>query len=169
LEGALVFLGQQTDVPAKPYGVYGISMGAAVGLMVAGRDERLGAVAADSAYANLEDTLGRHLTLMYPLPKIPFLWFIAATYRLRFGRWPNAVSPRNSAATLGRRPLLLIAGGADPRMPASEAQEIAARASGPKDVLVIRGAGHLEGYAYAPDEYVGRLIKFFSSSLGSLS
>ncbi len=165
VEGALAWLGQQTDVPARPYGVYGISMGGAVGLLVAARDERIGAVAADSAYANLEETLGRHLTLMYPLPKVPFLWFITATYRLRFGKWPRTVSPRHSAAALGRRPLLLIAGGADLRMPASEAQAILTRASGPKDLLVIQGAGHLEGYAYAPDEYIGRLVEFFNSSL----
>ena len=67
---------------------------------------------------------------------------------------------------LGRRSLLLIAGGSDPRVPASEAQEILARTSGPKDLFIIQGAGHLEGYAYAPEEYVARLVGFFGSSLG---
>ena len=59
LEGALSFLGHQTDVPERPYGIYGISMGAVVSILVAARDERLGAVAADSPYTNLEDSLGR--------------------------------------------------------------------------------------------------------------
>jgi len=165
LEGALAYLGQQ-DIPPKPYGIYGISMGAAVALLVAARDERLGAVAVDSPYTDLEDSLGRHLALMYPaLPRQPFLWFILATYRLRFGVWPRQVSPTASAARLSPRPLLLIQGAEDPRMPVAGAQAIAAAAGPPKDLWIVPGAGHLEGYAFDPQGYQSRLISFFESSL----
>ena len=165
LEGALAFLGQQPDVPTLPYGVYGISMGGAVALMVAARDERLGAVAVDSPYPNLEDTLGRHLTLMYPLPRVPFLWFVLATYRLRFGIWPRRVSPEESAARLSPRPLLLIHGAQDPRMPLEGTRRIFERAGEPKALWVIEGAGHLEGFGLDPDAYRLRLVSFFQSSL----
>lgn len=165
LEGALAYLGQQPEVPARPYGLYGISMGGAVGLMVAARDERIGAVAADSPYTTLEETLGRHLTLMYPLPKLPFLWFINATYRLRFGAWPGRISPLESAAALRPRPLLLIQGGQDPRMPPEGARRIFKHAGQPKELWIIEGAGHLEGYSLDPAAYHARLIAFFRSSL----
>ena len=165
LEGALACLGQQPDVPAQPYGFYGISMGASVGLMVAARDERIGAVAADSPYPTLEETLGRHLTLMYPLPRLPFLWFIDATYRFRFGVWPSRVSPLESAAALSPRPLLLIQGGQDPRMPPEGARRIFERAGQPKELWIIEGAGHLEGYSLDPAAYHARLIAFFRSGL----
>jgi alpha-beta hydrolase superfamily lysophospholipase len=166
LEGALAFLGQQPDVPDRPYGIYGISMGGAVALMVAARDERLGAVAVDSPYTNLADTLGRHLTLMYPVPKIPFHWFILATYRLRFGIWPSRVSPQEACRTLSPRALLLIHGGQDPRMPVEGARAMYAAAKDPKDLWVIEGAGHLEGYAVDPQTYRRRLAHFFHSRLG---
>lgn len=166
LEGVLVFLGQQPDVPEKPYGVYGISMGAAVALMVGARDERVAAVAVDSPYTSLEETLGRHLTLMYPLlPKVPFLWFVLATYRLRFGVWPREVSPEVSAGQLAPRPLLLIHGGSDPRMPLDQAKQMFAQASEPKDLWVVERAGHLESYALAPQVYLDRLGRFFQTSL----
>lgn len=165
LEGALVFLGQHSEIPERPYGVYGISMGASVALMVAARDERIGAVAADSPYTSLEDTLGRHLSLMYPLPKVPFLGFVLATYRLRFGVWPSQVSPLQSASALSPRPLLLIQGAQDPRMPLQGTQAIYANAGEPKELWVIEGAGHLEGFAVDPAAYRTRLIRFFQSSL----
>ena len=165
LEGALAYLGQQPEVPARPYGLYGISMGASVGLMVAARDERIGAVAADSPYTTLEETLGRHLTLMYPLPRLPFLWFMDATYRLRFGVWPVRISPLESAAALSPRPLLLIQGGQDLRMPVEGARRIFERAGQPKELWVIEGAGHLEGYSLNPAAYNARLAAFFRSSL----
>ena len=165
LEGALAFLGHQPDVPAKPYGLYGISMGGSVGVMVAARDERIGAVAADSPYTTLEETLGRHLTLMHPLPKLPFLWFIDATYRLRFGAWPRRVSPLDSAVRLSPRPFLLIQGGQDPRMPVEGARRIFERAGQPKELWVIEGASHLEGFSLNPAAYHLRLVSFFRFSL----
>lgn len=166
LEGALAFLGSQPEIPAKPYGVYGISMGGAVALMVAATDERLAAVAADSPYVTLEDTLGRHLKLMYPVPKVPFLGFVLATYRMRFGIWPRDVSPLASAATLAPRALLLIHGAEDPRMPVQGTQQLFNAASEPKSLWVIDGASHLEGYSLAPQAYLERLVAFFQAHLG---
>ena len=165
LEGALVFLGQQPEIPERSYGVYGISMGGSVALMLASRDERIGAIAVDSPYTNLEESLGRHLSLMYPLPRIPFLGFILSTYRLRFGVWPRQVSPEESVTRLGSRPLLLIQGGLDPRMPLQGANAMAAKATGPKELWVIEGAGHLEGFSANPTAYCTRLGKFFRASL----
>ena len=165
LEGALAFLGQQPDVPARPYGIYGISMGAAVALGVAARDERLGAVAADSPYTDLGDSLGRHMRLMYPVPKVPFEWFVRATYRLRFGVWPEQVAPVTAAGALGGRRLLLIQGGEDLRMPVDGAQAIARSAGRAGELWVIPGAGHLEGFGMDPAGYLTGLTQFFDSNL----
>lgn len=165
LEGALAFLGQQPDVPARPYGIYGISMGAAVALTVAARDERLGAVAADSPYTDLGDSLGRHMRLMYPVPRVPFQWFVLATYRLRFGVWPDRVSPATAARALGTRRLLLIQGADDQRMPMAGAQAIAQAAGASGELWVIPGAAHLEGFSLDPAGYLARLTQFFASSL----
>ncbi|MCI0458812.1 MAG: alpha/beta hydrolase [Gemmataceae bacterium] len=165
LEGALAYLGQQPEVPASPYGVYGISMGGAVAIMVAARDERIGAVAVDSPYSSLEETLGRHLTLMYPVPKMPFLWFVLATYRLRFGIWPGRVSPQASAAGLSPRPLLLIHGAQDARMPLTGAKRLLGGAGEPKELWVVEGADHLGGFAADPSAYHARLAGFFRVGL----
>jgi len=166
LEGALAFLGSQPEIPPKPYGIYGISMGGAVALMVAARDERLAAIAVDSPYTNLGDSLATHLALLYPyLPKIPFLWFVLSTYRLRFGIWPKDVAPQASAAALAPRPLFLIHGAVDPRMPLDQAKTMFLGASEPKTFWEIEGAGHLEGFSLNPNAYLTRLADFFRTNL----
>ena len=165
LEGALAFLGSQPDIPDRPYGVYGISMGGAVALMGAAEDERIGAVAADSPYTDLEETLERHLTMLYPVPRIPFAWFVVSTYRLRFGVWPRRISPAESAARLSPRPLLLIHGAQDPRMPAEGARRIFEHAGDPKELWMVEGAGHLEAFHMNPPAYIERLTQFFQSAL----
>lgn len=166
LKGALAFLGQRSDILAHPYGVYGISMGGAVALMVAEADERIGAVAVDSVYTTLEEALAKHLRLLYPMiPREPFLSFILVTYRLRFGVWPRYVSPKDSAATLSPRPLLLIHGAQDTRMPLEGARQTYASAGGPKELWVVDQAGHLEGFGLHPERYLERLVTFFELSL----
>ena len=167
LEGALAFLGSRPEIPSRPYGLYGISMGGAVALMVAGRDERIGAVVVESPYANLADSIERHLRLLYPwLPRVPFAWFVHATYRIRFGVWPQRVSPQAALKGFGARPLLLIRGGGDERMPDTDMQQLMRTGHGPKEFWVIPGAGHLESYGVNPQAYLARVIRFFSQSMG---
>ena len=166
LEGALAFLGSRPEIPATPYGVYGISMGAAVALMTAARDERIGAVAAESPYTSLDDSIRHHVRLMYPwLPSVPFHAFVLSAYRLRFGVWPAHVSPEAAAERLSPRPLLLIHGAGDPRMPLGGIQRLYQRAGEPKELWVIEGAGHLGTYALEPATYLNRLSRFFRSAL----
>jgi fermentation-respiration switch protein FrsA (DUF1100 family) len=169
LEGALAFLGRQLDVPARPYGIYGVSMGAAVALMVAARDERIAAVAVDSPYTRLDEALRHHLKLYYPLlPTRPFLWYILATYRLRFGVWPRRLSPIDSAAALSPRPLLIIQGTNDPRVPLAGTQRMFARAGGPKELWIVEGAehDHVASFSRDPEGYRVRVVRFFSTFLG---
>jgi len=166
LEGALAFLGQQSEIPARPYGVYGISMGGSVALMVAGRDERIGAVAVESPYTNLEESIGHHLALIYPwIPKVPFHWYVLATYRMRFGVWPRHVSAERGVQALNGRPLLLIHGAEDPRMPLDGITRMFNNASQPKDLWVVEGSGHLGVYAFNSQVYLDRLTRFFHASL----
>ena len=115
LEGMLAYLGQQPDVPTQPYGVFGVAMGASVALMVAARDERLGAVVADSPYPTLEDFFRQQVKRTVPLmPRWPILWCLSATYRIRFGVWPHRVAPQDAIGRLSPRPLWLIQGAGDP-------------------------------------------------------
>ena len=165
LEGALAFLGRQLDVPERPYGVLGVSMGGAVALMVAAQDERLGAVVADSCYADLDGSIRHHLGLLYRLPPVPFGMFAASAYRLRFGAWPHQMAPVKAIAAISPRPVLLIQGTQDPRIPAQEARRLLAAAGQPKELWLIDSSEHLVTFSSDPAAYLAKLTAFFTANL----
>lgn len=165
LEGALAFLGTQTDVLDKPYGVLGVSMGGSVALMTAARDERLGAVVADSSYDNLDRSIRHHLRLMYGLPPVPFGLFVTSAYRLRFGAWPDRMDPARAMAAISPRPVLLIQGAQDPRIGLAEARRLFEAARQPKELWVVETADHLATYASDPAEYLAKVSGFFAAHL----
>lgn len=167
LEGALAFLGKQPEIPPRPYGVFGISMGGAVALMVSAKDERIGAVVVDSVHANLEESLGHHIRLLYRLPEIPFLFFISSAYRTWFGVWPRHMSPLHTIRHTSPRPVMLIAGDNDPRIPVKQTRRLFEAASKPKELWLVQGAGHLEALSREPETYRSRLTVFFDSNLRS--
>ncbi len=165
LEGALAYLGRQDDIPARGYGLYAVSMGGVIGLSVAARDDRILAVAADSPYTDLQASIEHHLKLLYRMPRVPFGVFCAWTYRLWFGAWPRQISAVQAAGRLSPRPLLLIAGDIDPRVPLEQTNQILAEARPPKELWLIEGAGHLMGHAMHPQRYVDHVVTWFRSHL----
>ena len=166
LEGALAFLGRQTEIPARPYGVYGLSMGGAVALMTAARDERLRAIAIDSPYADLGESLKHHLRLLYHAPSIPFFWFVASVYRLRFGAWPHHVSPQLAARSLRKhQALLVIQGDQDPRVPLEQTRRLMRDATPSNELWMVQGAAHLGAYEHDPHAYLAKLEQFFTAHL----
>lgn len=165
LEGALVLLGKQPGVPDRPYGVLGVSMGGAVALTVAAMDERIGAVVADSSYEQLGRSLTHHLQLLYHLPRIPFSWFIHSAYRIRFGAWPKQMSPTDSISKISPRPVLLMYGRNDRRVPAEHAERLFQAAREPRELWMVPHAGHLEALSTDPSAYLARIVSFFNSAL----
>ena len=141
-------------------------MGAVVALAVASSAERIGAVVAESPYHNLEQSLRRHVRLFYPwLPNIPFGWYLSSTYRMRFGVWPRRIDCRRFAARLTPRPLLLIGGSEDIRVPVAWMEEVFASAQAPKQLWIVEGAGHLDAFSKESSGYVERVAKLLSNCL----
>ena len=167
VEGALAFLGRQPDATDRPYGIFGLSMGGVVAIMVAARDERLGAVAADSPYTDLHDSLGRHLKFLYGLPAMPFLFIVSSTYRIRFGVWPSQMTPQRQIGRISPRALLLIHGEQDLRTPVQDAKRLAELAGEPKQLVIVPGAVHLGAFQLDPLGYQRRLIEFFQNHLAA--
>ena len=164
VEGALTFLGSQPDVAERPVGLLGISMGGAVGMLTAAQDERIGAIAVESPYASLDAALRQELRLR-GLPVIPCLWFLQWTYRLRFGVLTSRVSPLQAVSRISPRPILLIHGEADARVPAADIRRLYEAAGQPKTLWMIPGVGHLGACEADPEAYLGKLTEFFESSL----
>ena len=167
LEAALAFLDQR--VPRKEYGFMGISMGGSVGILVASHDKRLKALWVDSPYINLAETMEAYMRLLYHLPRFPFGPFTLNSYWLLFRTSAWEISPINAVERLAPRPLMIVNGLADERIPPALAQRLYEKAKEPKSLWLIPGAGHLEGHQVNPTEYDERLLSFFKKALSENS
>lgn len=166
LLGALDYLDSREELLHR-YGLFGISMGGSVGILVAANDPRILALCVDSPFADLEESIGRHIQLLYPLPKFPFLPLAALSYHLLFWTDVKNVSPLKVVQKISPRPLYLINGESDDRMTQEGAKDLYERAFPPKKLWLIPRAGHLEGRAVAGRRYDESVLNFFSSALSN--
>lgn len=165
LKGAIDYLKGRGDLSNANYGLFGISMGGSVAILVAAGDTSIKAVAADSPYTDLDNSIVRHLKLMYHFPRFPLANFTILAYRLRFLTNSQNISPLRAISRISPRAIFLINGAQDPRMPASLVSGLYNKAGEPKELWLVPDAGHMQSYAIAGKEYKKRLINFFNSYL----
>lgn len=164
--GAWDWLRNEKGIPADRIGLLGISLGAATVLMAAGQEPRVGAVWADSSYADFESVIQAELARAgYPT-------FLAAggilAARLISGDGLVSYSPLDAARRLKGRPLFITHGDADTRLSVQYARDLEAAVrneEGSVETWLIPGAEHTEAMITHAMEYERRLVDFFRRSL----
>ncbi len=135
----------------------GVSMGATASLLALEElpREDLLAVVADSPFASLDETVGRHVHLFLGMPEFPFVP-IFGWYLSRLGEFPG--SRLDAVAAVARVqdvPILLIYGAEDERMPADTANAVFEAIAGPdKELAVFPAARHAQAWKTDPQRYV---------------
>ncbi len=149
--------------PGLPLAAIGFSMGGATVLRAAARGG-LGAVVADSAFADMSDVAA---SFMPRLLVTPFLWSAEYVHRVPLGRGVTIEAVRG--VTLP--PVLLIHDRNDPIVPLEHCHRLAtaigatvwetdAHAPGPFGT-------HIKSYLQQPAEYVERVTGFLDRALGA--
>jgi alpha-beta hydrolase superfamily lysophospholipase len=143
----------------------GVSMGGAIALESAAVEPRIEAVVAEAPFANLRevsyDYAGLHAgswlgkTLFRPAPMM-----VMHSVEKEGGFKPEDVSPEKAVAARAF-PVLLICGTRDSIIPCRHAARIYKAAIGPKELWMVRGAGHAAALGQAPAEYERRTISLF--------
>jgi pimeloyl-ACP methyl ester carboxylesterase len=145
-----------------PLGVLGISMGAVAALRAAPDCPAIAAIVADSAYADLEDTI-RHKTR--EILRLPFLvrlgWVSIRIGERLSGGDLAAVRAVDAVARLAPRPLLFIHGERDDYLPPDNAQRLFQAAGESKELWLAPGSGHAMARLDHSREYVERVHAFF--------
>lgn len=161
LSGAVDYL-ESRGAAGEWVGVIGFSMGAGTALLTAAEDERLAAVVADSAYADIRELVERELPSASRLPEY-FTPVTLTMARLLLGIDLDQAAPEKVVARLAPRPLLLIHGTEDATVPLAHAERLAAaypRAS----LWAVPGVGHVGAYLAQPEEYLRRVEQVFAGS-----
>jgi pimeloyl-ACP methyl ester carboxylesterase len=161
-EGALGFVHERR--PGAPVVLYGVSMGAAAALLAARESPDVAAVVADSSFLNIEHTVVHHVKLIFGLPRFPIaselLWFL----ELRGGFDRRDFDLEAAVAAMGNRPVMIVAGGKDQRMPLPLQRRLFEVSSSPKSRFVsFEEAGHGNAFRLATEEYQRALTEFLGS------
>lgn len=145
----------------------GESMGAGIALQSAAADQRIEAVVAEAAFANLREASYDYAGLRkYPwLGKTllsPFAWTLLYRGEKLTGLPVAEVSPAKAAASRAF-PVLLICDEKDVALPCRHTQMIYAAARGPKQLWVVPGAYHTAALGFQPQEFQRRVLSFFAA------
>jgi alpha-beta hydrolase superfamily lysophospholipase len=145
----------------------GVSMGAAIALESAAVEPRIQAVAAEAPFANMREVsydyagldvsplLGK--TLFRPASMMAL-----SSVRKEGGFDPSDVSPEKAVAARPL-PVLLICGTSDHRIPCRHSERILKSAAGPKELWIVKGAGHAAALGHSPAEYEIRVVRLFET------
>jgi len=149
----------------KHLGALGVSMGASIALQSAAVEPRIQAVVAESPFSSLRevsyDYAGLHFSPLLGKTLFRPASITAMDALANAGGFnPDNVSPEKAVAA---RPfsVLLICGTRDHTIPCRHAERIYTAARGPKELWVVKGAGHAAALGTAPAEYEQQIIRFF--------
>lgn len=144
-------------------GVLGASMGGACGLLAAADEPAIGALVADSAFADFGQMIERQFRRLSRLPACVLPGALAIGRALTGVALPR-VCPLAAARRLTGRPCLLIHSAGDRFVPAADACRLAAAAGA--ELWITDSPGHIGSYRALPEAYADRVTGFFVQHLG---
>ncbi len=148
-----------------PIALLGYSMGGALAIETGARDAEVSAVIEDSGFGSLDNVFRAGFQRVTDLPAVPFGLPLVAIGQVDLGIQLGAVRPVVDAARL-HKPLLAIVGTADKVVPPSEGFDLFRAAPGPKQLLVVPGAGHVDGYKVHKALYEQTVLSFLARTIG---
>jgi uncharacterized protein len=158
------YLNNRNDIRTGKIGIFGTSMGAAIALQAAARDNRIAAVVAENSFTTLRTIFDDYQKRMI---KVPFhylrnLVIIRSEINAQFKA--STVSPLESVEKI-RVPILFAYSTADHLIKHSYSQQLFEHANEPKEFFPIEGATHSNTWQVAGKAYEEKIIDFFSRYL----
>ncbi|MCX7838398.1 MAG: alpha/beta hydrolase [Anaerolineae bacterium] len=165
VRSAVAYVLTRAEVDARRIVLMGHSMGAGTVLRAGARIEHARAVIAMSAYASLEDNIVEGVEGLTGLPAFPFaplvIWFGEREAGLNI----RHVRPIDDIAHISPRAVMLIHGELDTLIPVRNAHRLYHAAREPKELYIIRKAGHVALMQAEPREYERRVSEFLRRAL----
>jgi uncharacterized protein len=154
--------------PVRHLFYFGESMGAAIALQSAAVDPHIDGVVAEDPFSNLReetyDYAGLELSPLLGKTLFRPAAIMALLQAEKEGGFKAAdVSPEQAVAARAF-PVLLICGTEDHKIPCRHARRIFDKATGRKELWIVKGAGHSMAYGVQREEFERRVLTFFAGS-----
>jgi uncharacterized protein len=164
VKGAVsVVLGR--GVPSGNIGLWGQSFGGASVLLAAPEIPEVAAVVSDAAFADARPLLDGEINRRTGLPPL-FTPGISVFTSAFYGLDLAAIPPERAVPRIAPRPLLIIHGDADRRIPVEHGYRLkGASASPSNDLWIVAGAEHAEAFNVERQNYSQRVLSFYARSL----
>lgn len=140
-------------------GIWGGSLGGIAAIQAAIRRPEIEAIVVDSVPSTMVGTLER---LARPAMLRPFVRFIAER---EMGISADQLRPVDQIGRVNPRPLFIIQGTADSKIPADSARDLYRAAGQPRFLWLAPDAEHLAILRSWPEEYERRVIEFFDAAI----
>lgn len=141
--------------------LHGISMGGATVLMTAGLSlpEQVKAIISDCAFTSAWEVFSYVLKTTYHLPAFPLMQLADRMARKEAGYGLNECNAREEVKK-AEVPILFIHGDRDTFVPCSMVYGLYGACRSPKELFVVRGAGHAESYYKDTSGYEEAVCRF---------
>ena len=164
IESVLDFLSKEEAFQRLPVGIYGISMGGAIGILAAAKLTRIQAVVTDSAYADFPKAVARVIQKIYRIPRFPLGQMVLGMTQLRLGLALHRLDPAAAIGKISPRPVLIIHGAMDQSVPVEESTSLFQAAGEPKELWIVPGAEHVASFYQEGPLYGKRVSRFFQDA-----
>ena len=165
LLGAVDYLEKTHKI--KQVGVLGFSMGATVAIRAAGFSDAIACIVADGVVGRLNVTIENWFIdkgvpdwLAEPVARL-----VLSMGSLQTGAALNQVNAIRWAGDIWNCPLYIIHGAEDTLVPLADIEDIVANARVETELWIAEGCGHREATILYPDEYIERVVAWFSEHL----
>jgi dienelactone hydrolase len=165
LRAAIDMLTSRPEVDAARVGVFGMSMGSVVAILVAAEDRRVRALACEAPYSSQSTIMDRSLKHYFKLPTLGVGVIAKWIVDRRLGEPLALPHAKDAIRQVSPRPVYIIADELDAVVGCDETQVVFDAALEPKRFWFIQGADHARGWQAAPQEYERRLAGFFQETL----
>lgn len=143
-------------------GAIGHSAGAVSIILSAARNSKIDAVVAAAPFTTLEDIWQDNRPLLFP---VRFYRSAQRFFQLRKDFSEDQVRPLDVIREISPRPVLLIYGGADKRIPKSKAAQLYKAAASPKEMIWLGGTSHAGVRSPGLDILADQIVSFFNRNL----
>ncbi|MFA6098576.1 MAG: alpha/beta fold hydrolase [Patescibacteria group bacterium] len=166
LVGAIDYLKKRRDVDLGRTGLLGFSMGGAVAMMKSGDIPEVKAIVINSTYAHFKSVIWMNFQrYLKGLPFFPIGYLILGIIKFRTGIYYPRINPIKYLSRLKARPLMIIHGAHDKRVPIENALEFAKAAPWVKEFWLQRESEHENTYTISKGEYEDKVLNFFNKYL----